>query len=92
MVQKFVFELLHAYRAERDSYKTNFDTPCYKFSVLFPEAFFIADVLNDYMELSDGEEFYINKTAGKKLAGSAENKRKKVSLQVIYKVFPDADI
>ena len=87
VVQKFVFELLHAYRAERDSYKTNFDTPCYKFSVLFPEAFFIADVLNDYMELSDGEEFYINKTAGKSSLVAQKIKERKYLYKSYIKFF-----
>lgn len=87
VVQKFVFELLHAYRAERDSYKTNFDTPCYKFSVLFPEAFFIADVLNDYMELSDGEEFYINKTAGRSSLVAQKIKERKYLYKSYIKFF-----
>lgn len=87
VVQKFVFELLHAYRAERDSYKTNFDTPCYKFSMLFPEAFFIADVLNDYMELSDGEEFYINKTAGRSSLVAQKIKERKYLYKSYIKFF-----
>ena len=87
VVQKFVFELLHAYRAERESYKTNFDTPCYKFSVLFPYAFFIADVLNDLIELSYGEEFYINKTAGKSSLVAQKIKERKYLYKSYIKFF-----
>lgn len=61
VVQKFVFEILHTYRAERDSFKTNCDTPCYKFEMYFPEAIFIADVLNDYIILWESDENYIFK-------------------------------
>ena len=61
VVQHFAFELLHAYRAERDGFKSNFDTPCYKFPMLFPEAFFVADALNDYIILSESDEFYVDK-------------------------------
>lgn len=57
VVQKFVFELLHAYRAERDSYKTNFDTPCYKFSVLFPEAFLSPTCLTTIWNFPTGKNF-----------------------------------
>ena len=61
VVQKFVFELLHTYRAERDSFKTNCDTPCYKFEMYFPEAIFVADALNDYIMLWESEENYTYK-------------------------------
>lgn len=60
VVQKFVFELLHAYRAERDSFKTNCDTPCYKFFMYLPEAIFVADALNDYIMLSESDEYYLD--------------------------------
>ncbi|MEA4968857.1 MAG: hypothetical protein VB048_12170, partial [Bacteroidaceae bacterium] len=60
VVQHFCYELIHAYRAERDSFMTNFDTPCYKFPVLFPEIIFIINALNDYIILSDTDQFYIN--------------------------------
>ncbi len=35
VVQHFCYELIHAYRAERDSFMTNFDTPCYSFQYFF---------------------------------------------------------
>lgn len=62
VVQHFCYELIHAYRAERDSFMTNFDTPCYKFPVLFPEILFIINALNDYIILSDTDQFYINRS------------------------------
>ena len=60
VVQHFVFELLHAYRAERDSFMTRCDTPSYKFKMLLPEAIFVADALNDYIILAESDAFYIN--------------------------------
>lgn len=65
VVQRFAFELLHAYRAERDGYKSNFDTPCYKFPMLFPEMFFVADALNDYIILSENGQFYADRMGDK---------------------------
>ena len=59
IVQHFVFELLHAYRAERDSFVTRCDTPCYKISMLLPEAVFVANALNDYIIFSESEDFYV---------------------------------
>ena len=55
--------------------------------MLFPEAFFIADVLNDYMELSDGEEFYINKTAGKSSLVAQKIKERKYLYKSYIKFF-----
>ncbi len=75
ILQKFVFELLHAYRAERDSFKTNCDTPCYKFNMLLPEIIFIADAINDYMVLSEGDNAYVDRMAENSLVAEKINER-----------------
>lgn len=77
IVQHFAFELLHAYRAERDGFKTNFDTPCYKFPIMFPEAFFVADALNDYIILSENGQFYADKMKDKNSSVAQKIKDKK---------------
>ena len=63
VIQHFCYELIHAYRAERESFITNADTPCYKFPILFPEILFIVNALNDYIILSDTDDFYIYKSS-----------------------------
>lgn len=77
IVQHFAFELLHAYRAERDVYKTNCDTPCYKFPIMFPEAFFVADALNDYIILSESSQYYVDKMEEKNSSVAQKIKEKK---------------
>jgi len=62
VIQRFSYELIHAYRAERDSFMTNFDTPSYKFPLLYPEIIFIVNALNDYIIMSDSDNFYIDKS------------------------------
>lgn len=77
VVQHFAFELLHAYRAERDGFKSNFDTPCYKFPMLFPELIFIADALNDYIILSESAEFYVDRMEDKNFLVAQKIKERK---------------
>lgn len=59
VIQKFAYELIHAYRAERESFMTNCDTPSYKFPMLLPEIIFVACALNDYIIMAEDGDFYI---------------------------------
>lgn len=87
VIQRFCYELIHAYRAERESFMTNFDTPSYKFPVLFPEIIFIVNALNDYIIMSDTDDFYINKSSNVSDAIRENVKEKKYIERAYIKFF-----